>query len=646
MTDDSANQTPSGHDVFVSYASQDAAVANSLVANLEHNLKCWIAPRDVKAGTVYADAIVRAINDAKALVLILSMSSMASSHVGREVERAASKRKQIIAFRLDAAALSPELEYFLSNSQWIDVPTLGMPAALTKLKEAVGQGSTTPPQAVANPRSGGVRKRAIIVAAAVFGVAAAGAIGLHFWPRGRGGAQVPAVIAISDKSIAVLPFVDMSEKRDQEYFADGMTEEIIDLLARVPDLQVPARTSSFYFKGRQSTIADITRALGVQNVLEGSVRKSGSILRVTVQLIRADTGYHIWSQTYDRKLDDIFKVQDEIAGTVVKELKASLLHNESLRAPPTANGDAYTLYLQARALFRRGETEDYQSAYDHLQKALVLDPHFASAWSEIAWIRVRQYRLELVPLPQASREAHAAIAKALQLAPNLAEAHLTLGRILYLMDWDWLQAESEINRAIDLDPGIADSYQWAGMVQATLRRTKEAMRFYQQVRARDPLAPHAYELSAELYIREGNWADAEKDWARAHALLPAMYDESYIAQVELVRGRPELALASLGDSKGHYAAAWRSRALLALGRKADADAELARLEVIGADSVPYRIAVLHALRGEIPDAFKWLDRAYGLHDLDLLFVKGDPDLKIIESDPRYKAFLKKMNLPE
>ena len=144
MTDDSANQTTLGHDLFVSYASQDGAVANAIVENLEqHGIKCWIAPRDVTAGTVYADAIVRAINDAKALVLILSANAMASSHVGREVERAASKGKQIIAFRVDVAPLSPELEYFLSNSQWIDVPALGMKAALAKLAEAAAQGSVS-----------------------------------------------------------------------------------------------------------------------------------------------------------------------------------------------------------------------------------------------------------------------------------------------------------------------------------------------------------------------------------------------------------------------------------------------------------------------------------------------------------------------
>ena len=339
MTEETANATTLGHDVFVSYASQDAAVANSLVENLEsRGLKCWLAPRNVRAGAVYADAIVRAINEAKAVLLVMSGSAATSAHVGREVERAASKRKQIIAFRIDAVALNPELEYFLSNSQWIDVPKLGMPAALAKLKAAVGQGSAPLVQQVPGGQPADRAKKGIAVAVAtLIVVGAAVSLGLHFWSTNHGGVQPTPVavsgttpsaapsMTISDKSIAVLPFVDMSEKKDQEYFADGMSEELIDLLTKIPDVRVPARTSSFYFKGKSEDIRTIAKRLMVAHVLEGSVRKSGNHLRVTAQLIRADNGYHLWSETYDRQLDDIFKVQDEIATAVVFALKVKLL---------------------------------------------------------------------------------------------------------------------------------------------------------------------------------------------------------------------------------------------------------------------------------------------------------------------------------
>ena len=207
--------------VFLSYASQDAAVTNSIVENLEQRgHRCWLAPRDVKPGTQYADAIVRAINDAKAGVLVLSGSAMASDHVAREVERAASKHKPIIAFRIDGEALNPGLEYFLANSQWIDVSALGMSAALKKLAEAVGQGPTAPAQEIrATKRSGGTKKRFVIVAAILVCVGVAAGLGLRYWSLNH--RVAPQAAAITDKSIAVLPFIDMSEKKDQEYFGTG-----------------------------------------------------------------------------------------------------------------------------------------------------------------------------------------------------------------------------------------------------------------------------------------------------------------------------------------------------------------------------------------------------------------------------------------
>ena len=233
MTEGDGAQKASGNTaaVFVSYASQDAAVAKSIVENLErHDLRCWLAPRDVRPGAHYADAIVRAINEAKAVVLVLSASAIGSDHVAREVERAAAKHKPIIAFRIDSAALNPGLEYFLSNSQWIDVPAIGMPAALAKLARAAGQqGQTAAADLVASARPlerPGGRTKLIATAAVIISVGVAVALSIHFWSQSHKAAQPAAAVAIADKPIAVLPFVEMSEKKDQEYFADGVAEEI------------------------------------------------------------------------------------------------------------------------------------------------------------------------------------------------------------------------------------------------------------------------------------------------------------------------------------------------------------------------------------------------------------------------------------
>ena len=255
------DQTSSGSDAFVSYASQDTGVANSIVESLEsHGLKCWIAPRNVKPGAQYADAIVRAINEAKAVVMVMSGSAVGSPHVGKEIERASSKRKPIIAFRIDAAPLNHALEYFLSESQWIDVKALGMPAALAKLKDAVGQDRVASSQEVTAGKQSGRAKKRIAIAATAVVVALGIAVGLGLYVWSKHVAQVPSVAVITDKSIAVLPFVDMSEKKDQEYFADGMAEEIIDLLVKTPGLKVISRTSSFQFKGKTEDL----RAIGTQ----------------------------------------------------------------------------------------------------------------------------------------------------------------------------------------------------------------------------------------------------------------------------------------------------------------------------------------------------------------------------------------------
>jgi TolB-like protein len=250
---------------FISHASQDAAVANSLVEVLEQQgVRCWIAPRDVIPGSLYADGIVRAINGASVFVLVLSAHAVGSAHVGKEIERASSKRRPIIAVHTDSARLTPAFEYFLSESQWIELAPGDTDTAAAKLVAAVRR---------------------------------------HLDPSTAQRASVgtAATPAIPEKSVAVLPFVNMSEDRDNEHFSDGLAEELINLLTKIPDLRIPARTSSFFFKGKQTTVTDIAKALGVAYVMEGSVRKSGNRLRITVQLIRADNGYHVWSETYDRE---------------------------------------------------------------------------------------------------------------------------------------------------------------------------------------------------------------------------------------------------------------------------------------------------------------------------------------------------------
>jgi TolB-like protein len=391
---DDQKASVSSPSVFISYASLDSAIAETACEALEKaGVTCWIAPRDVTPGAFYGDEIVHAIDAAKAIVLILSRNAAISPHVLREVERAASKRHAVISLRIDTASLPAGLEYFLNTSQWLDASSGGTARGLPKLVSAVQvaiQAPTVTPTGVptahapAPAESARSRKRMAFVVASLVSLGLVGFAADRLWLSSHRAAATPATTpvasapvpvtaapAIPEKSVAVLPFVDMSEKKDQEYFSDGLSEELIDMLTKVPGLRVPARTSSFYFKGKQATVPEIAKALGVADVLEGSVRKSGNHLRITAQLVRADNGYHLWSETYDRQLDDIFKVQDDIAGAVVKALKVSLLEGQTPRATPTTNTEAYTLYLQGRSFWPRHSAADNKKAADCLPRARV-----------------------------------------------------------------------------------------------------------------------------------------------------------------------------------------------------------------------------------------------------------------------------------
>jgi len=680
MTDDSPNPASVGRDVFVSYASQDAAVANSLVEALEQRgIGCWMAPRDVKPGAQYADAIVRAINESRTLVLVLSESAIGSSHVGREIERAASKHKQIIALKIDAAALTPALEYFLSESQWIDAMALGMPAAFSKLSESIGQASTPTSSVIgaagpraANPviltglRTGRVSTRVVVAGAVLVGAATAVGLAYRFWQSKHEEAS-PVVAAISDKSIAVLPFADMSEKKDQEYFGDGMAEEIIDLLVKIPELIVPARTSSFYFKGKSTQIPEIAKQLGVRNILEGSVRKAGDHLRVTAQLVRADTGYHLWSETYDSSIDDVFKTQDEIAEAVVKALKVSILKAEVIRERPTSNNDAYTLFLQAQSLARRGNSADSLAAQDDLQRAVALDPQFALAWAVIAelytddsvdWGRrfaseahpeyrsgenLSDYGAIRVRMAEAAREA---ANRALTLAPQSPEVHRAMGRVHYWTDWNWQATDAELKVARDLDPGDAGTTEAAAGLANTMGRFDEGLKLAAHAVAQDPLGIAYWDIGAANH-RIGALDEAAAAYKRLIELYPTASGYHYrYALVLLSQHHAQAALDEIQrDDSPAYRQGGLPLALDALGRRSEADRELAVAESKWS-GMAYQISYVYAARNDTDRAIYWLERAYRQHDDGLLSMKNDPMLKTLDSDPRFKAFLKKMNLPE
>jgi TolB-like protein len=409
------------------------------------------------------DGIVRAINESTILVLILSTSAVASAHVGKELERASSKRHPIIALRTDTAPLTPAFEYFLSESHWIDGAG-GSDAAIVSLVGAVRQhllpgGTTTPTPSLATSaikHPAATPRRTWVIAGAVIVLALAGAyfFASKVWLHGHSVSAVRVAAGpsevISDKSIAVLPFTDMSEKHDQEYFGDGMAEQILDLLAKIPGLTVIGRTSSFQFKGKNEDLRTIGTKLNAAYVLEGSVRKAGDQVRITTQLINTRTGAHEWSETYDRQIGDVLKLQDAIAAAVARELQLTVA-SEYLNSRSTVrNTEAYELYLRGRHAFDRFDQEGFDDAATLFQQALNRDPTSADVAAELAWTYDYQGEFGFVGPAVAFEQARRAAVTALKLDPKSAKAHFVLGDIHIVYDWDWAAAEQEYQQVATL----------------------------------------------------------------------------------------------------------------------------------------------------------------------------------------------------
>jgi TolB-like protein len=646
----------SSRPVFISYASHDAAIAQKVCSALESaGFPCWIAPRNVVPGTMYADGIVHAIDESSILVLILSQHAVASAHVGREIERAVSKRHPVVALRIDAAALTAAFEYFLNQSQWIEGGESD--AAIAQLVGAVGQhlapGTATLPtnakQASAVHRKAAVGRRVWVIAAVVVAVSLAGAYLLidKAWRSKQ--AMTTSTAVISDKSIAVLPFTDMSEKKDQEYFADGMAEEIIDELVKIPGLKVIGRTSSFQFKGHNEDLRKIGATLGVAYVLEGSVRKSGDHLRVTAQLIDVSDGAHRWSGTYDRDLVDVLKVQDEISLGLVRALQISMGTDELRGRPTLKSVEGYSLYLKGRLAFNRYDKQGFDEAASYFRQAMELDPASALVPAWLAYVFFLQPAYGFVPSDAGyDEEARRDALRSLSINPRSELAMGVLGMVQIQYDWDWAAGAAELDRALALAPGNARILAVHSVAPWALGQWNAAIRDLTAAVALDPLYPAAYNLLGLNHLGAEHWSEAEAALRKVVDIAPGyhgvhaslakalLFKEDKQAALQQIELEPDEVLQSVG----------RAAINDALGRKADSDAALKRLTALISPNSAYLVASAHASRGESDAAFLWLDRALARKEPLLWTIKSEPYLNSLKSDPRYKAFLKKMNLPE
>ena len=450
---------------------------------------------------------------------------------------------------------------------------------------------------------------------------------------------------VADKSIAVLPFVDMSAGKDQEYFSDGLSEELLNLLSKIPELKVIGRTSSFSFKGKNEDLRVIGNKLGVAHILEGSVQKEGNKIRITAQLIRTADGFHLWSEKYDRDLDSLFKLQDEIAGVVVKQLKLKLLTVPSSAAAST-NIEAYNLILQGNYFYDKLDKENVAKAIDFYNQALAIDSNDARAWGKLANAISRQSWQNYIEQNTGYEKARHAAMKAISLDTTLAIGYLELADIKLYHDFDWHGAEQVYQKALNLEPGNSEIIYGIGDLYQALGRWKEAVSYSKQTILSDPLKPLYYLNLGSVQTYAGQLKEGILSYKKALDLDPRFQRaHMYQGRNYLLLGKPDMALKEMQlENVETYKTFGLALAYYALGRKKEADETLKEFTDKYQNDRSYLLAQLYAFRGEKNVAFAWLETAYNKKDSWLYWLKGDPLLKNIKDDTRYKTFMKKMNL--
>ena len=526
----------------------------------------------------------------------------------------------------------------------IDLPKGGyVPVFRFREKEPV---ESSTPAAVASPKTH--EWKPAIVTLVVLAVLVA-SISLVLRTRSRNLDPRPAELS----SIAVLPFADLSPEKDQEYFCDGMAEEIIDALSKIGGIRVVARTSSFAFKGKQQDIREIGKKLNVAAVLEGSVRKDGNRLRVTAQLNSVADGYHLWSETYERELKDVFTVQDEISRAIVNTLQLKLSGRGIQTNSSPESVETYELYLQGRYHWRRWRTEGAEQAIHYFEAAIQKDPKYAPAYAGVAYSYCWLGFFGAVPPTEAMPKARQAAEKALALDDSLAAAHTALAYVKALYEFDWPVAEREFKRAIELNAGDADAHFGYGIAYLSPQgRLEDTVREMQLASDLDPLSPVQANYLGLAYQFVGRRAEAIAQYKRALDLDPNFVEARlHLANAYLDPGRfkdfyAELdrAQAIWGDSRIDPT---RAFGMALEGRKAEALELVHKCEKPGTGAFVQStyIANVYAVLGDKEQMYTWLEKAYADRDGMLVYANKQGCYRPYRSEPRFVALLRKLGLP-
>ena len=678
--------TEASHAVFLSYASQDAEAAQKICDALRAaGIEVFLDQSELRGGDAWDQKIRREIHDCALFIPVISANT-ASRHEGyfrlewdladQRTHMIARSRVFVVPVCLDATTqLAADVPESFQRAQWTRLPGGVTPAAFVErvrrlLSAEQSQGPTgteSPPARVSaaptmrNSVLASWRSKSALLATIAVLVLALGYFAANRLVLSKRGAEVAAAPALESASatafnppphsIAVLPFVNLSGDKDQEYFSDGLTEELLNSLAEINELQVAARTSSFSFK-EHPDIATVAHKLNVGAVLEGSVRRSAHTIRVTAQLINAVTGFHVWSKTYDRDLGDVLKLQTEIATAVASALKVTLLGDVAAKVElgGTRNPAAFDAYLRgAKAVSSRHDAKDLATAIAAYAEAVRLDPHYALAFATRS-LALSSYAAEAeteAAMREGFDKAQADARQALALAPDLAQAHLALAKVSELGTIDFSQASEAYERALTLAPGNAEVLRLSGGFAAHMGHFDAGLAAVRRAVVLDPLARVSHSVLGRSLYAAHRYEEAVAAFAEVISLDPdfkSTYGERGFAYYGL--GDLQSARAS-SETKPNY---WASQQCLAvindkLGRHADAEAELAKIKAAFGDTAGYQYATIYAQWGNLPKALEWLETALRLRDPGLVELKTDPLLDPLRKEPRFQAIERQLKFP-
>ena len=659
------------HAVFLSYASQDAGAAEKICEALRAaGIEVFFDQSELRGGDAWDQKIRHQIHDCVLFMPVVSKHTQErlEGYFRLEWKLAVDRSHLMATERLFLVPVvvdgTRDQEAFVPDAfravQWTRLPGGETPPVFVERIKRLLSPELSPISAVSGaapairepvrPTRRSMPVLLAIVAVVVF-AALAYLFADKFWIS-KHHTPAPAAFNPPPHSIAVLPFVNMSGDKDQEYFSDGLTEELLNSLTEVNELQVAARTSSFSFKGEKVDVETIAHKLNVGAVLEGSVRRSGNTVRITTQLINAVTGFHLWSHTYDRDLGDVLKLETEIATAVASALKVTLLSDVAAKVElgGTRNPAAFDAYLRgAKTYSSVHEAKELPPAIAAYTEAIRLDPHYALAFAarSIALSGVAQEAESAAAARENFDKAQADARQALTLAPDLAQAHLASAIVSELRNLDFTQAGEAYERALALAPGNAQVLRFSGTFAAHMGHFDAGVAATRRAVVLDPLARQSHSFLADALYVGRRYQEAVVAFTEAIGLAPD-FNANY--------GYRGLAYYGLGDLQSARASCetkpddWGSQQCLAvtydkLGRHADAEAELAKLKASMGEASAYQYAEIYAQWGNRAQALEWLETALRLRDSGLIYVKTDPLLDPLRKEPRFQAIERDLKFP-